>query len=174
MIIVATGDGKGKTTAAIGQAVRAMGHGKRVFFAQFIKCDGYPSGEDVMLRAFGADKLTFIKGGKGFVGICGDKLPFSAHKAAAHETLSLAKKAAISGKYDLMVLDEVNVAVALKLLTVEDVFAFLDSVPAACDVMLTGRRADPKVIARADFVSECLEVKHPFHKNVKAKAGVEY
>jgi cob(I)alamin adenosyltransferase len=81
MLILTTGNGKGKTTAAIGQTTRALGHGKKVFFAQFIKCDSYPSGEDEILPKL--PNLTFLKGGKGFVGICGDKLPIEEHKAAA-------------------------------------------------------------------------------------------
>ena len=173
MIIVATGDGKGKTTAAVGQAVRALGHGKRVFFAQFIKCDGYPSGEDAILRGF-EGKLTFVKGGKGFVGICGDKLPFAEHRAAAEETLAQAGEAVHSGKYDLVILDEVNVAISLKLITPDAMLKFLDTVPATCDVMITGRDADSRVLKKADFVTECVEVKHPFHKKVGARKGVEY
>ncbi len=173
MLIVATGDGKGKTTSAIGQAIRAIGNGRRVFFAQFIKCDDFPSGEDEMLRHLG-DKLTFVKGGKGFVGICGDKLPFSEHQGTAQKTLALAEEAVMSGAYTLVILDEVNVAVALKLLTVDDLLRFLDSVPSTCDVMFTGRHADPKIIKRADFVTNCVEVKHPFHKKVPAQKGIEY
>lgn len=173
MLIVATGNGKGKTTAAIGQAIRAMGHGKRVFFAQFIKCDGYPSGEDIVLRKFG-DQLTFVKGGKGFVGICGDKLPFAEHRDAAEATFLAAKSAACSGQYELVVLDEVNVALALKLLTRKEVIDFLDSVPASCDLVFTGRNADAKILQRADFITECVEIKHPFRKEVAAKKGIEY
>jgi len=176
MLIVATGNGKGKTTAAIGQAIRALGHGKRVFFAQFIKCDGYPSGEDGILRNFGDDRLTFIKGGKGFVGILGDKLPFAEHRAAAKKLLAQAEEAARTEHYDLLILDEINVALALKLLTSAEVTAFLDAVPATCDVVFTGRGAAQDIIARADFVTECTEVKHPFHNKipVAAKKGIEY
>ena len=173
MLIVATGDGKGKTTAAIGQAIRALGHGKRVFFAQFIKCDNYPSGEDEVLRKFG-DHLTFVKGGKGFVGILGDKLPFSEHQSAAQGLLMAAAEAARSGKYELLVLDEINVAMALKLLSLDEVLAFLDSAPAACDIVFTGRGALTKILHRADFVTECVEIKHPFRKSVAAKKGIEY
>jgi cob(I)alamin adenosyltransferase len=173
MIIVATGDGKGKTTAAIGQAVRALGHGKRVFFAQFIKCDNYPSGEDNILRGF-EGRLTFVKGGKGFVGICGDKLPIAEHRAAARKTFALAEEAARSGNYDMIVLDEVNVAVALKLIAPGEVLEFLDSIPPSCDVVLTGRNADPRVIRKADFVTECVLIKHPYHKKVAARKGIEF
>jgi cob(I)alamin adenosyltransferase len=173
MLIVTTGNGKGKTTAAIGQAIRAVGHGKHVFFAQFIKCDGYPSGEDLILRNF-PGQITFLKGGKGFVGICGDNFPFSEHRAAAEKTLARVKAAACSGKYDLVVLDEANVAVDLKLLSIKELSTFLDSVPDSCDIVVTGRNASASIQDRADFVTECLEIKHPFHNHVAAKKGIEY
>lgn len=173
MLIVATGDGKGKTTAAIGQAIRALGHGKRVFFAQFIKCDNYPSGEDSMLRNF-PGQLTFLKGGKGFVGICGDRLPFEEHRSAAQKALAAAREAALSGMFNLLILDEINVALALHLLAMEEVDDFLRVVPVSANVMFTGRGADPKIIERADFVTECKEIKHPFHQHVAAQEGVEY
>jgi cob(I)alamin adenosyltransferase len=173
MFILATGDGKGKTTAAIGQAIRALGRGRRVFFAQFIKCEGYPSGEDDVLRGFG-ERLIFIKGGKGFVGILGDDLPREEHAAAARETLRLAKEAAASGEYGLAVLDEANVAQALGLITLEALLEVVDSAAPDCDVVITGRGADPKLIERADMVTECVEVKHPFRQKVAARKGLEY
>jgi cob(I)alamin adenosyltransferase len=173
MVILATGDGKGKTTAAIGQAIRALGRGRKVFFAQFIKSESYPSGEDDILRGFG-EQLTFIKGGKGFVGILGDSLPREEHMAAAHKTLALAKKAAASGDYGLVILDEVNVALSLDLVSLQEVLDVMDSAAPDCDMVLTGRAADPGLIARADMVTECLEVKHPFHQNIAARKGVEY
>jgi len=173
MLIVATGDGKGKTTAAIGQAIRAIGHGKHVFFAQFIKCDNFPSGEDAVLREMG-DRITFFKGGKGFVGICGDKLPLAEHKAAAEATLAACVEAARAGRCELIVCDEINVAMALKLISLDGVEAFLDVVPETCDVVFTGRHADQKILHRADFITECVELKHPFRKKVRAKKGIEY
>lgn len=173
MLILATGDGKGKTTAAIGQAIRALGRDKRVFFAQFIKSEGYPSGEDDILRGFG-ERLTFVKGGKGFVGILGDKLPREEHVAAAKETLALAKKAAAGGHYGLVVMDEANVAVALGLISFEALLDAVDSAASDCDIVVTGRGADPKLIARADMVTECVEIKHPFRQKVSARKGVEY
>ncbi len=174
VLIVATGNGKGKTTAAIGQAVRAMGHGRRVFFAQFIKSDGFPSGEDRLLRTAFGDQLTFLKGGRGFVGICGDTLPFAEHRAAALATLDAVREAVASGSYGLLVLDEANVAMALKLIAREEMDDFLAAVPVECDVVITGRGADESIISRADFVTECVEVKHPFHSKVPAKKGIEY
>ncbi|OGY98646.1 MAG: hypothetical protein A2855_01285 [Candidatus Liptonbacteria bacterium RIFCSPHIGHO2_01_FULL_57_28] len=173
MLIVATGDGKGKTTAAIGQAIRALGRGRRVFFSQFIKCEDYPSGEDEILRGFG-EQLTFVKGGKGFVGILGDKLPREEHAAAARETLAKCEEAAAFGQYGLVVLDEANVAAALGLIAVEDILNLVDAAAPDCDVVVTGRGADPKLIEKADMVTECKEIKHPFHQKVAARKGLEY
>lgn len=173
MVILATGDGKGKTTAAIGQAIRALGRGRKVFFAQFIKSEGYPSGEDDILRGFG-ERLTFVKGGKGFVGILGDSLPREEHAAAAKETLALAKEAAVGGQYGLVVMDEANVALALELISLEALMDVLDSAAADCDIVVTGRGAHAELISRADMVTECVEVKHPFHDKIPARKGVEY
>lgn len=172
MILLITGGGKGKTTSAIGQAIRALGRGRQVFFAQFIKSDGYPSGEDKMLREMPG--VTFLKGGKGFVGILGDKLPFEEHRAAALDTLSQAREASASGKYGLIVLDEANVAVSLKLISEDELVDFADKLPAECDLVLTGRGATPRLIERADIVTLCEEVKHPYQQDVKAKKGIEY
>ena len=173
MIILATGDGKGKTTAAIGQAIRALGRDRKVFFCQFIKSEGYASGEDEILRGFG-ERLKFVKGGKGFVGILGDTLPREEHAAAARETLALAKAAAVSGEYGLVVMDEINVAVSLGLISTEDALDVMDSAAPDCDIVLTGRGATPDMIARADMVTECMEIKHPFHEKAPARKGIEY
>lgn len=173
MVILATGDGKGKTTAAIGQAIRALGRDRKVFFCQFIKSEGYASGEDNVLRSFG-ERLKFIKGGKGFVGILGDTLPREEHAAAARATLALAREAAASGEYGLVVMDEINVAVSLGLVPVGDVLEAIESAAEDCDIVLTGRGATPEMIARADMVTECMEIKHPFHEKAPARKGVEY
>lgn len=172
MLIITTGDGKGKTTGAIGQAIRAVGAGKNVFFAQFIKCDGYPSGEDTLLRSLPG--VTFVKGGKGFVGILGDTLPREEHARAARATLDEARAAAVSRGFDLVILDEANVAMSLGLLSRAEVMEFLRNVPKTCDVVMTGRGADPTLVEYADMVTECREIKHPFHQNVPARKGIEY
>ncbi len=177
MLMVFTGNGKGKTTAAIGQAIRALGQGKRVFMIQFIKGLGYPSGEDGVLPGMVSTtggKLHFEKGGRGFVGILGDKLPFEEHRAAALQTLGRAAVAAGSGEYDLVILDEVNVALDLRLLTLTEVTDFLDSIPSSVDVIFTGRYAHSEVLYRADLATRCDELCHPYQQRVTAKKGVEY
>jgi len=175
MLIVFTGNGKGKTTAAIGQAIRALGAGKRIFMIQFIKSHKFPSGEDDILTTFGP-RFHFEKGGLGFVGIMGDTLPFADHKEAAAKALAKATEAARSGAYDLFVLDEINVALDLKLLDLADALAFLDAAPAGSDVFFTGRHAHSEIMARADLITNCEDVWHPFRTraNVQARRGIEY
>ncbi|HVM76961.1 MAG TPA: cob(I)yrinic acid a,c-diamide adenosyltransferase [Candidatus Paceibacterota bacterium] len=179
MFIVITGNGKGKTTAAIGQAIRAMGAGKRVFMIQFIKSDKYPSGEDCVLNAF-EPRIHFEKAGLGFVGILGDKLPLRKHKNAAQCALKHAKDAMLAENYDLIILDEINVAMDLKLISLEEAVAFVESIPEGKDVVFTGRHAHSEILARADLITNCQDVWHPYHENAMtgeraaAKRGIEY
>lgn len=173
MIFVFTGNGKGKTTSAIGQGIRTAGQGKRVLMVQFIKSPKFKTGEETMIKNL-APRFSLIKGGKGFVGIMGDKLPFSVHKKAAKATLEKAKAAIFSKKYDLVILDEINVAVSLKLLKEKDVLAFLKKVPTNKDMILTGRSAPKSFIEIADLATEFKEVKHPFQKGVWGKIGREF
>ena len=176
MILVFTGNGKGKTTAALGQAMRALGQGKRVLIIQFIK-GPWKTGEDLFakkLRVTGY-KLQVIKTGKGFVKILGDKLPFKEHQKSAQEGLQLAKKSIASKKYDLIILDEINNAVDLKLVSAKDALKIIKFLPKKTDLILTGRNAPKAFIKIADLVTEMKEIKHPFQKNKKsARVGVEF
>lgn len=173
MILVFTGNGKGKTTSAIGQGIRALGQGERVCMIQFIKSPGYPSGEDAILRRLGT-RFTFKKMGRGFVGIGGDMLPRQIHRTAAAHTLAEAARAIRSKRYGLVILDELNVALDLKLVPETKVLKLLRAVPKEVDVILTGRGHSRKVEALADLVTHCKDVKHPFHRGTKAKKGIEY
>ncbi|MEK7194051.1 MAG: cob(I)yrinic acid a,c-diamide adenosyltransferase [Patescibacteria group bacterium] len=177
MLLIFTGNGKGKTTAALGQAVRALGQGKRVLAIQFIK-SGFISGEHKFLKKFKIQnsKFKIVPAGMGFVKILGDKLPFSEHKKAAQKALALAKKAinppAGGQKWDLIILDEINVAVNLKLIKAGEVLKIFKKSPA--DLILTGRGAPKSFIKLADLVTEMKEIKHPFKKGGLAKKGIEY
>jgi len=189
MIIVNTGNGKGKTTAALGQALRAVGEGKRVLMIQFIK-GPWKSGEDLFIskiknqnakidengeyERFSLPDFEIIKTGKGFVGILGDSLPREEHEKAAEDGLALAKKEVISGNWDLIILDEINNAIRLKLLKLEDVMNFVEGFPKEKHLILTGRDAPPELIECADVVTEMREIKHVFTEGVKAKRGIEY
>ncbi len=172
MILVLTGEGKGKTTSAIGQGIRAIGQGKRVIMFQFIKSKEWVTGEDKVLAKI--ENFTLKKGGRGFVGIMGDNLPIEEHQKAAKETLSEIKEASHSGKYDLVIMDEVNVAVNLGLILAKDVLDIINTAPAGVDFILTGRSAPKEFIDQADIVSEIKEIKHHFQKGVWAKKGIEY
>ena len=182
MIIINTGNGKGKTTAALGQALRSVGEGKRVLMVQFIKgpwksgeddaqvIQGSPSNSSGSLPAFELAKM-----GKGFVGILGDKLPREEHERAAREALAYARTEMESGKWDIVILDEVNNAVALGLISKEDVLAFASDAKQQLEhVILTGRDAPKELIDIADLVTEMRDVKHPYEKGVKARRGLEY
>lgn len=180
MIIIFTGNGKGKTTAALGQAIRALGRNKKVLIIQFIK--NIESGEHLFFKELRIKNSEFriIPAGKGFVKILGDKFPLSEHKKAAQSALILSKKEILSGKWDLVVLDEINVAVSLKLIKATDVLKIINinrhdnQYNSAHIIILTGRGAPKNFIKIADLVTEMKEIKHPFNKGAKAQIGVEF
>lgn len=173
MLIVFTGNGKGKTTAALGQALRLVGQGKKVLMIQFIK-GPWISGEDRSAK-FLAPNFELIKMGKGFVGIMGDSLPRKEHVRAAKEALLYAKKEAQSKKWNTLILDELNNAVDLDLVGVEEVLQVLKEVEACVEhIIITGRNAPKEFIERADLVTKMLDLKHPYNKGQKGRRGVEY
>ena len=167
-IQVYTGDGKGKTTAALGLALRAAGHGMRTYIGQFLK--GRPYGELEALR--GHPLITIEQYGDPNCWVRRDHAP-PEQVARARQGLERAREAMLSGQYDIVVLDEVNVALWFGLLTVEEVLAFLDQRPDGVEVVLTGRRAPQELIDRADLVTEMREVKHYYQAGVPARAGIE-
>ncbi len=175
MIIVFTGNGKGKTTASLGQAVRALGRGKNVLMIQFIK-GPWKSGEDYFTKKFQISNSQFLirKMGLGFVGILGDSLPFADHKKAAEKAFAFFAKELKKKKWGLIILDEINVAVSLKLLSVKKILPTLKKIPLETLVILTGRGAPKEFIRLADLVTEMRDLKHPFHKGRLAKMGIEY
>lgn len=174
MLYIFTGNGKGKTTAALGQAMRAIGEGKKVLMVQFIK-GPWKSGEDEAYKKLAPDFLL-VKMGKGFVGILGDSLPREEHKKAAETALEYAEREAASGKWDMVILDEINNAIMLNLISKESVSEFLLKAKnyKLQAIILTGRDASPEFIDRADLVTEMLDVKHPYHEKKMGKRGLEY
>lgn len=164
---VYTGDGKGKTTAALGLALRAAGRGLRTYVGQFMKGQKY--GELDALRDF---PLIEIEQYGGLRCIHREEVT-SEDVAWAHRGLERAREAMLSGKYDIVVLDEVNVTIWFGLLSVDDLLGFLDQRPEHVEVVLTGRRAPPELIARADLVTEMREVKHYYEQDVLARVGIE-
>jgi len=175
MILVFTGNGKGKTTAALGQMVRVVGRGKKALMIQFIK-GPRRSGEDEFAETFHISPSTFHirKMGLGFVGILGDKLPKEKHAEAAEKALKYFEKESKSGKWHLIVLDEINVAVSLGLLSAKQALRAIKNFPEEKILMLTGRNAPQEFIDAADLVTEMKEIKHPFRKGKRAKFTVEF
>ena len=169
LVQVFTGDGKGKTTAALGTVVRALGQGRKVYIVFFMKGD-YPYGErNILNKLPGVDFESF--GSLDFV--YADSVT-PGDKEQARLALDAARNAALSGKYDIVVLDEVCVAVAFNLIPVADVVDLIKDKPFNVELILTGRRAAPELIEIADLVTECLKIKHPYDKNVDSRRGIEY
>ena len=169
LVQIFTGEGKGKTSAAIGTVIRALGHGFKVYIALFMKGD-YLYGErkilselpGVTLESFGSSEFidpSNIKPGE---------------REAAKEALEAARGAMLGGKYDLVVLDEVNLAVAFNLLELREVMGLVEVKPETVELILTGRQAAAELVRVADLVTECLKIKHPYDRGVEGREGFEY
>ena len=162
-----TGDGKGKTTAALGCALRAIGHGARVYMIQFMKGD--PKYGELKVKV---PRLKIVQ--SGLSTFVDRQNPSEEDKAHARKGLELAKNAISSGKYDMVILDEVNVAVDYGLIPLDELVMTIRLRPNGVEVILTGRYAHEKLIDLADLVSEVKEVKHHFRKGIQAREGIEY
>jgi len=166
---VYTGSGKGKTTAALGLALRAVGHGFQVCVVQFMKSKRQVG--EVRAAARLAPHLSIHPmGPKGFI----RKTPRPIDHDMARKALEFSRNVIQQGDYDVIILDEVNVAVQYGLITIHDVLALTDLKPEAIELVLTGRDAHPKVIERADLVTEMLAIKHYFDRGVPARKGIEF
>ncbi len=169
LVQIFTGDGKGKTSAALGVVLRALGHGLKVYIVAFMK-GGYPYGEwnvlsrlpNVKIAKFGLKSFTDPENLK----------PEEIEQAK--QALAVGREVMLSGKYDLVVLDEINIAVAWKLVELDEVVRLIQDKPPNVELILTGRYADAKLVKMADLVTECLKIKHPYDKGIKARAGIEY
>jgi cob(I)alamin adenosyltransferase len=171
LILINTGDGKGKSTAALGTALRAVGDGMRVLMLQFIK-GSLSSGELEAVKAFG-DKFVIKQMGQGFVKVGGaeaDPEDVRLVRAAWAE----AREAIYSGEWDLVVLDEINYAIGYGMLDAAEVAEALSGKPERVHVILTGRNADSRLVALADTVTEMRAVKHAYQKGIQAQRGIEY
>ena len=164
---VYTGDGKGKTTAALGLSLRAAGAKLKVFIAQFVKGIEYSElkaikryDDFITLKQYGRD--SFIHGE-----------PSKEDFAAAKKGFDELKDAILSGEYSLVIIDEANIAIYYKLFSVEDLISLIDEKPGHVEIVITGRKADPKIIERADLVTEMKEIKHYYNNGVKARKGIE-
>ncbi len=171
LTLVITGNGKGKTTSALGMALRASGHGLRVCIIQFMKGDLYSGEWDAVRQLAGVELFT---AGKGFCGLGGSPHPFAEHRADAQTAVELARSKMVSGRFDMLVLDEINNALHLKLVDLPQVLELLRGKPATLHLILTGRDAHPQVIEKADTVSEVRDIKHALRRNIEPQPGVDY
>lgn len=172
VVQVYTGDGKGKTTAAFGLALRALGHDLKVCIIQFMKSPQVETGEfkaisklpNLEIYRFGGDLLRY------------DSSLEAREKAKqeALEAFSLAREKAKNPKIDLLILDEINVAALHKLIMVDDVLKLIKEKARGQEIVLTGRDAPETIINKADLVTEMKMIKHPFEQGVKARKGIEY
>ena len=169
LVQVYTGDGKGKTTAALGLALRAAGHGMRTYVGQFLKGRDYGELESVKrlspaitIEQYGLNDWVHV-----------DRIT-PEQRQATQDGLARAREALLGGQYDIVVLDEANVALFFGLLTEEEVLAFIDSRPPHVELILTGRRAPQSILDRADLVTEMREVRHPYQQGIPARRGIEF
>ncbi|HAP32829.1 MAG TPA: cob(I)yrinic acid a,c-diamide adenosyltransferase [Firmicutes bacterium] len=169
LVLVYTGKGKGKTTAALGLALRAIGHGAHVFMVQFKKGDPH-YGEIQAIHKY-LPHFTVFQAGKNKMqlGMLKEDDP-----AIIQEGFQRGKEALCSGQYDLCIFDEINVVIDYRILPVSDVLEMLAGRPAHVDVVLTGRNAPVEIIEAADLVSEVKEIKHHLKNGIKARLGMEY
>jgi len=172
LVIVYTGGGKGKTSAALGLVLRAVGYNHKVCMVQFVKGSWHYGELDSAKRL--APEFELVTAGKGFVGILDDKSPREEHVKAANDTLAISKEKIMSGKFNVVILDEINYAVQLELLKIDDVIDLIKSKPPELDLVLTGNHAAKEVIEIADLVTEMKEIKHPFKSGIKAKKGIDF
>ncbi len=171
LIIVHTGNGKGKTTAALGMGMRAWGQGFKVLVIQFIK-GNWKYGELQAAEKMGPD-FVIRQMGEGFIkNSTGEAM--SEHQLAAEEALQAVQTEIFSDKWDMIILDEINYAVKFGLVPVEAVLELLEKKPPLLHLVLTGRDANAAIIDKADLVTEMKEIKHPYKKGIKAQAGIEF
>lgn len=172
IIIVYFGNGKGKTTSALGIALRASGYNLKICMIQFIK------GEWDYGEIYSSNKLKpnfeLIVTGKGFVGIIDDDHHINEHVQSSSTGLEIAKEKILSNDYDIVILDEINYAIKLNLINEDDVISLLKIKPSKVNVILTGNYLSNKIVEIADLVTEMKEIKHPYKKGIKAIKGIDY
>lgn len=171
LIIVNTGNGKGKTTAALGLGMRAWGQGLRVLVLQFIK-GNWKYGELTAAERMGAD-FVIRQMGEGFVGnSSGDEK--DDHKKVAQTALEDARREIMSGDWGMIILDEINYAIGYGLISADEVLELLEKKPDYLHIVLTGRGARQEIVDKANLVTEMREIKHPFKQGIKAQKGIEF
>ena len=172
LVIVYTGNGKGKTTAALGMALRAIGYDHKVCMLQFIKGSWHYGEMDSSKKL--EPNFELIAVGKGFVGILDDNSPREEHEKYAAEAVRICREKIFSEKYDVIILDEVNYAITLGLIDVQEIIKIIKEKPSELDLVLTGRNVKEEIVELADLVTEMKEIKHPFKSGIKAKKGIDF
>ena len=172
LVIVYTGNGKGKTTAALGMALRAIGYDHKVCMLQFIKGSWHYGEMDSSKKL--EPNFELIAVGKGFVGILDDNSPREEHEKYATEAVRICREKIFSKKYDVIILDEVNYAITLGLIDVQEIIKIIKEKPSDLDLVLTGRDVKEEIVELADLVTEMKEIKHPFKSGIKAKKGIDF
>jgi cob(I)alamin adenosyltransferase len=172
LVVVITGNGKGKTTTALGICVRACGHNLRTSMIQFMKGDIY-AGEWDGIKKMNC-QVELISTGKGFCGIQGNPYPYREHRENAQEAIRLARQKMESGQFDILILDEINNALSLHLVDLEQVLELIRKKPGGMHLVLTGRDANPQVIELADTASEINEIKHAYRNGIEPQPGIDY
>ncbi len=172
LVIVYTGNGKGKTTAALGMCIRAAGYKKRVKILQFVK-GSWKYGELKGIKLL-SEFVEMEQVGEGFVGIIDDNKDIKVHQKAAREGLAHAREIVNSGQYDIVILDELNIALDLDLISLQDVLELIEAKPPQVHLVITGRSAKPEIIERADLVTEMREIKHPYQQGILAQKAIDW
>lgn len=170
LVQVYTGDGKGKTTAALGLAFRAMGYGLRVTIVQFLKGEKKP-GEVLMAEKL-EPQIKFYRFGTGQFII--NRTPTVEEIQLAKQGLETARRLMDSGQCDILILDEISHAVNLRLISSEELIAFIEEKPRSVELILTGRNFPDEVLEKADLISNIQSLKHPFNQGIPARRGIEY
>jgi cob(I)alamin adenosyltransferase len=172
LIVVITGNGKGKTTSAMGMVLRASGHGLRSCIIQFMKGDLY-SGEWDGVKLLGG-LVELHATGMGFCGIQGNPYTRAEHRASAQAAIELTREKITSGNFEIIILDEINNALQLKLVELEQILDLVRLKPELVHLVLTGRNAHPELVELADTVSEVCEIKHAYRKDIEPQPGIDY
>jgi cob(I)alamin adenosyltransferase len=174
LVIVNTGDGKGKTTASLGLAVRAAGNGFRVLIIQFIK-GRWKTGESQSLLKL-APNIQIVRMGMGFTieRLRDPRIPMEEHEEAATRAFERAREVVMADEYDMIVLDEILGSIKANLIGLDDVLGLIREKPERLHLVLTGRGAPPELVDAADLVTEMRMIKHPFQQGIKAQRGIEF
>ena len=174
LVIINTGNGKGKTTAALGLTLRAAGNGFKVLVIQFIK-GRWKTGETKSLEAL-APNVQLVRMGMGFTieRLRDKRIPMEEHEEAAHQAFARAREVVLADEYDMIVLDEILGSIKAGLIPLGDVLGLIRDKPERLHLVLTGRGAPPELIDAADLVTEMVPIKHPYEQGISAQRGIEF